>query len=328
MGQGVTGRTVPPGGIPLTVGAVVDNAATVLAIHDAMAGRPLTDKYLSVAGRVPKPSVLHVPVGTSFAECVALAGGELGEGDFIVAGGPMMGRSMTWDQAKREVVTKTTSGILVLPADGAHAQRYQLSVEKMLNRARSACIQCSYCTQLCPRYLLGHPLRPNRIMRKLSMGAIPELLEDEDVKAAQLCCECGVCELYACPMGLAPRRVNQMVKGELAKAGIRSKFTGGDTDPDREVRKAPTRKAAARAGVLEYYDWEPGEAVEYTPRRVEIPVKMHIGAPSQPVVAVGDRVERGQLIARCPEGTMGAQIHASITGVVAAVGDRIVIESR
>lgn len=324
----VTGRTVPPGGIPLAVGAVVDNAATVLAIHDAMAGKPLTDKYLSVAGRVPKPSVLHVPVGTSFAECVALAGGELGEGDFIVAGGPMMGRSMTWDQAKREVVTKTTSGILVLPADGAHAQRYQLSVEKMLNRARSACIQCSYCTQLCPRYLLGHPLRPNRIMRKLSMGAIPELLEDEDVKAAQLCCECGICELYACPMGLAPRRVNQLVKGELAKAGIRSKFTGGDTDPDREVRKAPTRKAAARAGVLEYYDWEPGEAVEYTPRRVAIPVKMHIGAPSQPVVAVGDRVERGQLIARCPEGAMGAQIHASITGVVAAVGDRIVIESR
>ena len=99
-------------------------------------------------------------------------------------------------------------------------------------------------------------------------------------------------------------------------------------DPDREVRKAPTRKAAARAGVLEYYDWEPGEAVEYTPRRVAIPVKMHIGAPSQPLVAVGDRVERGQLIARCPEGAMGAQIHASITGVVAAVGDRIVIESR
>ena len=74
----VTGRTVPPGGIPLAVGAVVDNAATVLAIHDAMAGKPLTDKYLSVAGRVPKPSVLHVPVGTSFAECVALAGGRAG----------------------------------------------------------------------------------------------------------------------------------------------------------------------------------------------------------------------------------------------------------
>ena len=129
-------------------------------------------------------------------------------------------------------------------------------------------------------------------------------------------------------MGLAPRRVNQLVKGELAKAGIRSKFTGGDTDPDREVRKAPTRKAAARAGVLEYYDWEPGEAVEYTPRRVAIPVKMHMGAPAQPRVAVGDRVERGQLIARCPEGAMGAQIHASIAGVVAAVGDRIVIESR
>lgn len=324
----VTGRTVPPGGIPLAVGAVVDNAATVLAIHDAMAGKPLTDKYLSVAGRVPKPSVLHVPVGTSFAECVALAGGELGEGDFVVAGGPMMGRPMTWERARREVVTKTTSGILVLPADGPHAQRYALSVEKMLNRARSACIQCSYCTQLCPRYLLGHPLRPNRIMRKLAMSPIGELLEDEDVKAAQLCCECGVCELYACPMGLAPRRVNQLVKGELAKAGVRSRFSGGPEDPDREVRKVPTKKAAARAGVLAYYDWEPGEAVEHTPRRVEIPLKMHIGAPSQPVVAAGDRVERGQLIARCPEGALGAQIHASLTGVVTAVGDRIVIESR
>ena len=84
----VTGRTVPPGGIPLAVGAVVDNAATVLAIHDAMAGKPLTDKYLSVAGRVPKPSVLHVPVGTSFAECVALAGGELGRGTSSWPAGP------------------------------------------------------------------------------------------------------------------------------------------------------------------------------------------------------------------------------------------------
>lgn len=55
---------------------------------------------------------------------------------------------------------------------------------------------------------------------------------------------------------------------------------------------------------------------------------MHIGAPAQPVVAPGDRVEEGTLIARCPENALGAHIHASLSGIVTAVGERIVIESR
>ena len=62
------------------------------------------------------------------------------------------------------------------------------------------------------------------------------------------------------------------------------------------------------------------------PARVVIPMSMHIGAPSQPVVSVGDTVTAGQLIAKCPEGAMGANIHASIAGKVASVGQTIVIE--
>lgn len=60
--------------------------------------------------------------------------------------------------------------------------------------------------------------------------------------------------------------------------------------------------------------------------RVEIPVSMHIGAPSEPVVQAGDRVQAGQLIAKIPEGAMGANIHASISGRVVSVGQRIIIE--
>ena len=53
---------------------------------------------------------------------------------------------------------------------------------------------------------------------------------------------------------------------------------------------------------------------------------MHIGAPSEPVVKTGDRVTEGQLIARIPEGAMGANIHASISGKVVSVDKRIIIE--
>jgi len=58
---------------------------------------------------------------------------------------------------------------------------------------------------------------------------------------------------------------------------------------------------------------------------VRIIMSMHIGAPSVPVVKEGDHVNVGDLIAETPEGAMGALIHASISGRVESVGNRIVI---
>ena len=43
----VTGRVVPPAGIPAEVGAVVDNVATLFAVYEALQGIPFTKKYLS-----------------------------------------------------------------------------------------------------------------------------------------------------------------------------------------------------------------------------------------------------------------------------------------
>ena len=57
----VTGRVVPPAALPGTVGCVIDNVATVLAIRDALHGIPLTQKYLTVTGFVKNPTVLHDP---------------------------------------------------------------------------------------------------------------------------------------------------------------------------------------------------------------------------------------------------------------------------
>lgn len=324
----VTGRVVPPAGIPIAVGAVVNNVATIYAVFQAMEGIPLTQKFLTVTGEVRKPTVLSVPVGTSYTECLELAGGPLSSDYFIVTGGPMMGRPMTMEDAKTAVVTKTTSGILVLPPNGYHARTSAVELKQMLSRARSACIQCSFCTQLCPRHMLGHPIQPNRIMRKMAMGgSIQDLLSDPDIRNAQLCCDCGVCESYACPMGLFPRKINSMLKDELGKAGIRYQGESKEwnASPLREARKAPSEKVAARAGVYKYYDYEIRDLRRAAPRRVEIPVKMHIGAPAVPVVCVGDWVAAGDLIAQPKEGAMGARIHASISGRIEAVGERIVI---
>jgi len=325
----VTGRVVPPASIPIAVGAVVNNVATVYAISQAMENIPLTQKILTVTGEVKKPTVLCVPVGTSYRECIRLAGGTNSSTYFVVSGGPMMGKPMTMEEADRAVVTKTTSGILVLSADGYHATTNQIDLKRMLRQASVACIQCTNCTQLCPRHMLGHPLRPHMIMRKMATcGDVRQMLDDPDIRNAQLCCECGICETYACPMSLFPRKINAMLKGELGKAGIRYQAPQQEWDasPLRSGRKAPSDKVAARVGVRKYYNYEITDIISTTVSHVEIPVKMHIGAPSVATVSVGDRVRLGQVIAQPPEGALGAFVHASIDGRVTATGERIVIE--
>lgn len=325
----VTGRIIPSGGIPGKVGAVVDNVGTMVAVYDALRGIPFTHKYLTVAGDVNKPTVLRVPVGTSFRECIEQAGGAVNSRYAVVSGGPMMGRRISFENLERETVTKTTSGILVLPEDGWHGNHTEVNIRKMLNRAASACIQCSFCTQLCPRALVGHPLAPHRIMRKMAVSAdISSCLDDRDIRNAALCCECGICEVYACPMGLQPREINSLIKKELAVNGIR--YTPEPdrelkADPDRELRKAPSRKVAARLGLSEYYDRKIKNIIEYEGDVLRIPLKMNIGAPSVPAVREGDRVKAGELVASAAEKGPGAAIHAGISGTVSLAGNMITI---
>lgn len=315
----VTGRVVPPAGIPLDVGAIVDNVATIAAVADAASGKPFTEKYLTVTGEVRRPSILKVPVGTSFEQCIEMAGGTTSDKVMIVSGGPMMGLPMSWEAAMAASVTKTTSGILVLPEDGAVDRRRKTEIRHMLNRAKAACIQCTFCTQLCPRHMLGHPLQPHRIMRKMAACTdISQILDDKDIRQAAICSECGVCEVYACPMGLQPRVVNALLKGELTQAGIRYSREGDNWEADlnRPHRKVPTQRVAARAGVGAYYKIDGHTYVEGKAKKVVLPLKMNIGVPAEPVVTNGVHVEKGQLIAKCSDGKLGANLHASIAGTV------------
>lgn len=57
------------------------------------------------------------------------------------------------------------------------------------------------------------------------------------------------------------------------------------------------------------------------PKELILPLNQHIGNPTSPCVAVGDKVFKGQIIAQA-EGVISANIHASSSGVISAIEER------
>jgi Na+-translocating ferredoxin:NAD+ oxidoreductase RnfC subunit len=322
-----TGRLVPETGLPLHVGCLVQNVQTLFNIARAEAGAAVTHRLLTVAGAVARPVTLWVPMGTAIRDVLAWAGGvqpprwsERTPGDYaVVVGGPMMGRVA---DDLDEPVTKMTSGLLVLPRDNAVVRYMTRPRGSWVRRGMSTCDQCRDCTDLCPRYLLGHELEPHEVMRAINYGL--ERPADK-VTAAVLCCECRLCEAYACPLELSPMAYYVSIKQELRTQGWVNevhKRTDLDPHPMREFRLVPTHRLVARLGLAE---WEhqacPLDETGYRPERVSIPLRQHIGAPAKPVVSVGAEVAAGDLIAEIPPEALGANVHASIAGRVARIED-------
>ncbi|HBT46842.1 MAG TPA: electron transport complex protein RnfC [Peptococcaceae bacterium] len=314
----VTGQTIPPGGLPLDAGAVVINVETLYNIRRALEGLPVTHKYVSVTGAVRRPITVKVPVGTPVEVLLELAGGPYAEGYLLVEGGPCMGK-VTGPDAP---VSKTTKGLIVLPLDHPLAAVYQRDLNRGLKLALSVCCQCRQCTDFCPRHLLGHPLEPHRIMRAVTYG-----LADVALPQALLCSECGLCDLYACPFNLSPRQVNRRIKAELREKGFRpGGWAGSQPLPLRDGRRVPTGRLVERLGLKEYAASPVAfQGGEVNVSRVRLALKQGAGVAARPLVGVGARVERGDLVART-DGGLGADLHASIGGVVRSVEGEIVIE--
>jgi Na+-translocating ferredoxin:NAD+ oxidoreductase RnfC subunit len=318
----VLGKIVPEGGIPLNVLAVVSNVESLLNIARAMHDIPVTDRYLTVCGEVNEPVVCKVPIGTPAEAVIELAGGPKISDYGIVLGGPMMGKVQPGGSAP---VTKTTSGIIVLPANHNVIRDKSRSLTQMRFIAKSACTQCSRCTDLCPRYLIGHALEPHRIMRHLaySPGMTGNILED-----ALICSECGVCEKFACPMMLSPREINAAVKQHLLQEGTKRepKRESYQISPFKDTRKIPLKRLMERLQVTQYDVHPPFMEDDMQVKKVAIPLQQHLGKPAIPVVSAGDKVDKGDLIGEIPAGALGANVHASIEGTVESVGENIVIK--
>jgi Na+-translocating ferredoxin:NAD+ oxidoreductase RnfC subunit len=327
-----TGRLVPETGLPLHVGCLVQNVQTLFNIARAAKGAAVTHRLLTVAGAVARPVTLWAPLGTPIRDVLAWAGGvqpprwsERTADDYaVVVGGPMMGRVA---RDLDEPVTKMTSGLLVLPRDNVVVRYMSRSRRSWVRRGVSTCDQCRDCTDLCPRYLIGHNLQPHEVMRAINYGLTRPA---DKVTAAVLCCECRLCEAYACPLELSPMAYYVSIKGELRAQGwVNEVHKRADFEPHpmREYRLVPTHRLTARLGLVE---WEhqscPLDEADYRPGRVSIPLRQHIGAPAKPVVSVGQRVSVGDPIGQIPGDALGASVHASIAGRVSKVVEGTVVE--
>ena len=313
-----TGRIVPPGALPLAVGCVVQNVET---LYNIGANKPVVTKFISIAGAVEEPATVEVPVGTSYAE--VLSHFTISAEEYVVrSGGLMMG---VLEQDLNNVVSKRTSALIVLPADHHCVTMYRrFSTDHAVDLiAKAACDQCSFCTELCPRYLLGHPVRPELAMRN-------RMFTREDLPLTNpgnlSCCECNLCTMYACPEGLDPKGAT-LIDKRLARS---QKLTlSGDRPthhPMFEYRKVPVAKLKQRLDVTRFRDEGPLKQMNINPNHVRIPLRQHAGAPARPTVKEGDRVKTCDLVGEASS-EISCAMHASIDGVVRKVTeDEITIE--
>jgi len=311
-----TGRLIPAAGIPLQVGCVVNNVETLYNVNLAVRDTPVTRKFMSVTGAVKEPKSFWVPVGTPFRDVLALAGGATVAEFGLFVSGLMMG-TLTFDLD--DAVTKTTAGLIVLPRDHYLVTRKDRTPASMNRIGKSACDQCSYCTEFCPRYLLGYEIEPHKVMRSLGFTATGKDIWNQ---WAELCCACGLCTLYACPEDLYPKEACDGAKADMRSAGI--KFVQQKpvrVHPMKDHRRVPLSLLRKRLKVEEYESDAPFDDVGLEPSHVKIKLKQHTGALAKPAVRAGEKVGSGQVIAAVEPPDLGANIHASINGTVKAITD-------
>lgn len=195
-------RQVATGALPVSTGAVVQNVATVFAVYQAVQkNKPLFERVVTVTGKsLTRPGNLLVRIGTPVNQLIEECGGLPEDTGKVIAGGPMMGKSLL---NLNVPIVKGTSGVLLM--GGREATR----------GAVQPCIRCAKCVAVCP---MG--LEPYLLATASAHGDF-ERVEREDVLA---CIECGSC-MFACPshrpildyIRLGKAKVGAMVRARQKK---------------------------------------------------------------------------------------------------------------
>jgi Na+-translocating ferredoxin:NAD+ oxidoreductase RnfC subunit len=279
---------------------------------------PVTHTALTVAGAVKKPVSAIVPIGVSAREVLQLAGGSVVEQPALLDGGAMMGKPLLDLDTP---VTKTSGGYIVLSPEHRLIRRKTQTEQVNTRIARSACDQCRFCTELCPRYLLGYAIEPHAVMRSVGFAGDKEAYW---ARLGLLCCECGVCDLFACPEDLPPKdmciRSKKLWRARSDKAPEPLQGTG-KVHPLRDSRRIPIPRLIQRLGLTQWDLPAPLTTQIIQPKRVQLRLQQHIGAPARPIVREGDIVAVGQLIATIPPDKLGANLHASIDGRISRIDE-------
>jgi electron transport complex protein RnfC len=192
--EAVTGREVPSGGLPIDVGAVVQNVGTAIAVYEAVQkNKPLFERVVTVTGKsVKEPANLLVRIGTPISSLIEYCGGLPEDTGKVINGGPMMGKAMSnLDSA----VTKGTSGVLLM--NEKDAVRHESEV----------CIKCAKCISVCPMGLEPYML--------IKLGS-RNMFADMEAHHVTDCIECGSCS-YTCPASLPLLDYIRLGKAEVMK---------------------------------------------------------------------------------------------------------------
>ena len=318
-----TGKIIPEGAIPVMVGVMVVNVETVFNVYKALKKEePLTEKYITIGGDVPKDITVVAPIGMKIKELLNSVGYGNLEGKSVVNGGPMMG---TLVDIENDVVTKTTKGLLIFPTTHGVIQRMKQPVGVSMKRASAACCNCTMCTDMCPRYLLGYNIEVHKTVRAASHG---EVKNTDAFLQNSLCCGCGVCSVIACQQGLFPSKLSMEIKGALGKHGLRRE---NNVQPEavreeRISRLISSNKLIDRLGIRRYVKKSVKKIdTVFTPDTVYIQLKQHVGKPATATVKPGDKVKAGDVVALTAYEDLGTVMHSSINGTVKEVTDRFVI---
>ncbi len=310
-----TGRVIQAGNLPITEGIIVNNVESIFNIG---ADRPVTTKFLNVAGHVNRLNTFEVPLGISYREVIEYAEPTI-KNYTVIVGGPMMGKITT---NLDEVVTKTTAGLIILPQDHILVKKYRVmaSAKKVNQIGKSACDQCTLCTELCPRYLLGHPIQPHRAMRSLMFSIASDQVKTTEPHTLY-CCECNLCSLVSCPEGLYPSTVCINHKRKTSAKGVKySDPIASKPHALADYRKTPSKRLKNMLDLAKYKDEGPLAEFKYQPSQLKLPLRQHIGVPATPLVEVNMPVKRNQKVATVGD-QLGSEIHSPIDGQVIEITD-------
>lgn len=174
--QAITGKQVPPGGLPSAIGCAVFNINTTCAIYRAMTtGMPVVRKVVTVSGSgVVEPKNIECPIGTPIGLLFDACGGLKNDTFKIIAGGPMMGMAQYTADIS---VAKGTGSLLAFAED-----------ENKVSD-NPTCIRCGRCVEACPMHL--EPLYLYMFVQK-------KLVDELNAYNIMDCMECGACA-YICP---------------------------------------------------------------------------------------------------------------------------------
>lgn len=190
----VLGKEVPSGQLPVSIGAIVQNAGSAAMIGEVFdTGLPLVERIVTVTGHgVTRPANLIVPVGTKLGDLLTYCGGLTNDAAEILFGGPMMGLPVA---DLNTPILKGTTGVVVLTASDVRAQ------------VSFPCIHCGYCLDACPMFLDPQHL-----------GALARAGRYDDMPQHHLadCMLCGSCA-YVCPSNIPLSQLFQASKAALRR---------------------------------------------------------------------------------------------------------------